>query len=112
VGEQINPDGSRSYWTASMRLEGPEGRMDYPSLACGGALTFERTEGAIHFYRERIDYGHARCIDGGLVAVEMIGSSARWEWTGSGVTAASVLTPSCPASPGTAGMKDRGHAPS
>jgi hypothetical protein len=112
VGEQTDPDGRKSYWTAHMRLTGPEGRMDYPSLACGGTLTFERTEGAVHFYRERIDYGRERCIDDGLVTVEPVGASIRWEWTGSGVTAISMLTPSCPAPPSTAAMNEKQRASS
>ena len=95
IGEQTNPDGAKSFWTARMRLAGTEGRMDYPSLDCGGTLAFERSDGAIDVYRERITYGHDRCIDDGLVAVERMGTSVRWEWTGSGVKAASVLTPDC-----------------
>jgi hypothetical protein len=95
TGEQTNPDGSKSHWTASMRLAGAAGHMDYPSLDCGGTLTLERSEGEVHFYRERISYGHDRCIDGGLLAVEPVGTSMRWEWTGSDVKATALLTPHC-----------------
>ena len=99
IGEQTNPDGTRHQWTARMRLAGPEGRMDYPSLDCGGTLAFERAEGDVHFYRERITYGRDRCIDDGLVAVEAVGTSVRWEWVGSGYKASAVLTPACPERP-------------
>ena len=99
LGEQTNPDGTRHNWTARMRLMGPEGRMDYPSLDCGGTLTFERAEGNVHFYRERITYGRDRCIDDGLVAVELMGTSVRWSWVGSGYSASAVLTPACPERP-------------
>ena len=95
VGEQSNPDGTRSDWTARMHLTGPGGTMDYPSLDCGGTLTFERRDGDVHLYRERITYGRDRCIDGGLVAVEPLNTSLRWQWTGSGVTASSLLAPDC-----------------
>jgi hypothetical protein len=103
IGEQTNPDGAKSHWTARMRLTGPEGRMDYPSLDCGGTLTFERAEGDIHVYRERITYGRDRCIDDGLVAVEPAGTSVRWDWAGvwagSEIRASAVLTPTCPERP-------------
>jgi hypothetical protein len=112
VGEQTDPDGRKSYWSAHMRLMGAHGRMDYPSLACGGTLDFERIEGPVHYYRERIDYGLERCIDDGLVAVKPVGASIRWEWTGSGVTATSMLTPACPAPPGTVWTPAEGRAPS
>jgi hypothetical protein len=95
VGEQTNPDGSKSHWTARMHLAGQHGRMDYPSLDCGGTLTFVRAEGLIHFYRERITYGRDRCVDGGLVAVEPVEASVRWNWKGSGIRASAVLAPGC-----------------
>jgi hypothetical protein len=99
LGEQTNPDGTRHHWTARMRLAGPEGRMDYPSLDCGGTLTFERAAADVHFYRERITYGRDRCIDDGLVAVEAVETSVRWEWVGSSYKASAVLAPSCPERP-------------
>jgi hypothetical protein len=99
VGEQSNPDGSKHHWTAQMHLPGTNGFMDYPSLGCGGTLTFLRRESGVHFYRERITYGRARCIDNGLVAVEEMGASVRWKWTGSGYRASAVLTPACPERP-------------
>src|SRR5262245_22001475 len=81
-GEQTGPGAYRSRWSAILVLKGPTGRMD--SLTCGGSLTFERAQGAVHFYRERIDYGHDRCLDEGLISIELLGASVRWEWTGSG----------------------------
>ena len=105
VAEQTNPDGAKSYWSANLLLKGAEGHMEYPSLDCGGPLTFERMENGIHFYRERIAYGRDRCIDGGLVAVEQAGTSVRWEWTGSDVKASAVLSPNCPEKPGNADLQ-------
>ena len=96
VGEQANPDGTKSYWSANLLLRGAEGNMHYPSLDCGGTLTFERTDNNVHSYRERIDYGRDHCLDGGLVRVEQQGASVRWEWTGSGIRATAVLSPNCP----------------
>jgi hypothetical protein len=96
VGEQENADGTRSYWSANLLLRGAEGNMHYPSLDCGGTLTFERTDDNVHSYRERIEYGRDHCLDGGLVRVEQRGASVRWEWTGSGIRATAVLSPNCP----------------
>jgi hypothetical protein len=95
IGEQNNTDGVKSYWSANLTLHGTAGRMDYPSLECGGTLTFERADGSARLYRERIEYGRDRCLDGGLVKVEPQGASVRWEWTGSGITATAVLSPNC-----------------
>jgi hypothetical protein len=95
VGEQVNPDGTKSYWSAHLLLHGAEGNMHYPSLECGGTLTFEGSDDHVHSYRERIDYGRDRCLDGGLVRVEQSGPSVRWEWTGSGVRATALLSPNC-----------------
>src|SRR4026207_836083 len=64
---QTGPGDNRTEWSAILILKGPTGSMEYPSLACGGTLTFESTNGSVHLYRERIDYGRDRCLDGGLV---------------------------------------------
>ena len=93
--EQVGPGDYRSQWSATLVLEGATGRMDYPSLNCGGTLAFERAEGTVHFYRERLDYGHDLCLDGGLIEIEPVGTSVRWEWSGSGATASTVLTMQC-----------------
>ena len=95
VGEQTSADGTKSYWSANLTLDGAGGRMDYPSLDCGGTLTFERADGNIRSYRERIEYGRDKCLDDGLVRVERQGTSVRWEWTGSGIEARALLTPNC-----------------
>jgi hypothetical protein len=93
--DQDGPGDYRSRWSATLVLNGPAGRMDYPSLGCGGTLTFERAEGRVDFYRERIDYGGERCIDGGLIGVQSLDASVRWEWNGSGATATAVLSAKC-----------------
>ncbi len=105
IAEQTNPDGEKSYWSAAMVLRGVEGTMEYPSLDCGGTLAYERSDGAIHFYREQITWGRDRCLDGGLVAVEPVGTGVRWEWTGSGVKATAELKLACPERPGSAGLR-------
>jgi hypothetical protein len=109
VGEQDNPGAEKSYWSAHLTLSGAEGFMEYPSLDCGGTLTFERAEAGVHYYRERITFGRDRCLDGGLVAIEQVGTSVRWEWTGIDpsanvdIKATAVLRPTCQDRPGNAG---------
>ena len=93
---QTGPGDHRTEWSANLSLKGPTGSMEYPSLDCGGTLTFEGTNGNVHLYRERIDYGRDRCLDGGLVGVEPVGTSMRWEWTGSGARATALLYAPCP----------------
>lgn len=97
---QTGPGDQRSEWPATMLLEGITGRMDYPSLGCGGVLTFERKEAEIHYYRERIDIGQTVCFDNGLVGVQLRDGAAEWIWTGSGATATGMLTPTCRAQSG------------
>jgi hypothetical protein len=93
--EQTGPGDYRSRWSAILALKGPTGRMDYPSLECGGTLTFEHARGTVFFYRERIDYGRDLCLDGGLIGIEPLGASVRWEWNGLGATATAMLTVQC-----------------
>jgi hypothetical protein len=113
VGEQDNPGAEKSYWSANLTLSGAEGFMEYPSLDCGGTLTFERRENNVHYYRERITYGRERCLDGGLVAIEQVGTSVRWEWIGIDpganvdIKATAVLRPTCQDRPGSAGLDDK-----
>jgi hypothetical protein len=96
VAEQTGPGAYRSEWSAVLDLKGATGRMAYPSLDCGGELTFERLDGNVHVYREHIDYGRNRCLDDGLVGIEPLGTSVRWEWNGSGARATGLLYSHCP----------------
>jgi hypothetical protein len=70
--------------------------VEYPSLQCGGSLTFERADGNVHLYRERITYGRDRCIDGSTLGVEPAGPSVRVEWNGSGARSTALLHAGCP----------------
>jgi hypothetical protein len=105
---QTGPGDHRTEWSANLSLKGSTGSMEYPSLDCGGTLTFEGTDGNVHLYRERIDYGRDRCLDDGLVGVEPVGTSIRWEWTGSGARATAPLYAPCPRqSPNAGNASDR-----
>ncbi len=84
----------RGRYQARMVLNGTQGQMDYPSLGCGGSLTFQNRNGDTSFYIEHIAYGRDKCIDGGRVAVQPSGNSVHWAWNGSFATASGVLTSS------------------
>jgi hypothetical protein len=101
--EQTGPGDTRTQWSANLLLDGATGHMEYPSLECGGTLTFEGVDGKVHLYRERIAYGRDRCLDNGLIGVEPVGTSMRWQWTGSGAKATALLHAPCPRPPPNAG---------
>lgn len=99
VAEQKGPGDHRSQWDAVVELKGAAGTTEYPSLGCGGTLAFERREGDVHWYREKISYGRSDCLDGGLLGLEPQGLSIRFQWTGSDATASGILHPNCKLSP-------------
>ena len=75
-----------------MVLEGDSGSISYPSLDCGGPVTFIRKKGANYFYKEHMAYGTDVCIDGGIIQIKLLKNSIVWSWSGSGVTAQGNLT--------------------
>lgn len=89
-------------WTISLSLGADGGgRIDYPSLQCGGVLTFEGVRGPVSLYRERITYGD--CVDNGLVGVYPHAGRLMWFWSGEdtlypGMAASAVLTQRAPIS--------------
>jgi hypothetical protein len=96
MADQVGPGQYRSEWSARLLLHGATGQMHYPSLNCGGSLTFVGQDGGAYFYRERISYGRSRCFDGGFVSIEPMGATVRWRWNGSGARAAAQLQSPCP----------------
>jgi hypothetical protein len=102
TAQQTGPGDHRSQWDAVVELKGAVGTTEYPSLGCGGTLSFERREGNVHWYREKIRYGRGDCLDGGLLGIEPQGLSVRFQWTGSDANASGVLHPHCKTSPNAA----------
>jgi hypothetical protein len=85
-----------SFYPTAMTLDGiGKGTIDYPTLGCGGILSFIETSGLGFVYRERLRYGykeeHRRCIDGGTVIVIPQGNSLRWSWSGSDILVSGLL---------------------
>jgi hypothetical protein len=74
-----------------MQLNGTTGSTAYPSLGCGGELTYLGAQGDGFGYREHITYGQGKCIDGEIGVVPK-GNTLYWEWRGSGYSASATLT--------------------
>jgi hypothetical protein len=85
-----------SAYPTSMTLDGTgNGKIDYPTLGCGGRLVYLGTSGSGFVFRERLSYGHKgedrRCIDNGTVIVVPEGNALRWTWTGANIVASALL---------------------
>lgn len=77
------------------------GKIDYPTLACGGALAPLRKLGDVQEFRETLSYGRDNCVDNGTVSVWLKSGKLIWIWTGedSGQpdsVASAVLRPATP----------------
>lgn len=98
--DQVGPGNQTGSYPVRMIIDGTQGEIDYPSLGCGGLLTFQNRNGNVYFYVEHLSYGRDKCIDGGMVAVQSDGNSVNWAWNVSGVAVSGVLNgswrlPSC-----------------
>ena len=70
-------------WTIRLAFDRDgNGRIAYPSLACGGSLTRLRVVGRVAEFRERIRYGRRICVDNGTVKIVTHGNRLSWRWTG------------------------------
>ncbi|MGD9981752.1 MAG: hypothetical protein AB7H66_03020 [Hyphomonadaceae bacterium] len=100
IGLQIEP---AETWTIQLSIQSDgHGRIDYPSLQCGGELTREGRRGEVVFFRERITYGD-HCVTNGTVGVYSHAGRLMWFWTGEGsdypaMAASAVLSRDAPIS--------------
>lgn len=85
-GFQVLSDGRTTSWTISMRIDtqGNAISIDYPSLNCGGTLTYLRTVGDVREYRETLNYGVDRCTNNGTVGFRQKLGKLIWYWSGEG----------------------------
>jgi hypothetical protein len=81
-GHQSGGGQPTSDYPVVMTIAQVGGTIDYPSLACGGSLTELANSGASAKYREQITYG--KCLDGGMIEVNLIGGKLAWTWRGLG----------------------------
>ncbi len=86
IGFQILSDGRTTSWTISMRVDalGNATSIDYPSLNCGGTLTYLRTVGDVREYLETLNYGIDRCTNNGTVGFRQKLGKLIWYWSGEG----------------------------
>lgn len=75
-----SPAGSQPDYPVSMTLNSSGGSIDYPSLACGGTLSFVSGNERAAEYVEHITYGN--CLDGGNVTVRLENKVVAWTWLG------------------------------
>jgi len=88
IVSQANPKES---YPMTMKLEGPTGTTEYPTLGCGGKVSLLKDDGPATVYLEHLRYGQGKCIDGGVIAVVPHEDTLIWEWRGGGVSASAVL---------------------
>lgn len=81
IWEGYGKQSNGSSWSIKVTIRPDNYLIDYPSLSCGGELTFlKETKDSIEF-KENIIYGKNKCVDGGRVKITKINeSSARFEW--------------------------------
>lgn len=81
--------GSQQYYQMNMQIDSPNnGRTDYPSLACGGALSGGPTGNGSYSYQETVTRGRATpekggCIDGQITVNFVDNDTIFVSWSGS-----------------------------
>lgn len=89
-GHQTGGGLPSSDYPVVMTIAQAGGSIDYPSLGCGGSLVELANSGTSAKFREQITYG--KCLDGGMISVNMVGNRLAWTWTGTGdLTVIAVL---------------------
>ena len=78
---QTGPGNHLSNYETRIDLNGTKGRIDYPTLNCGGSLEHVRDDRDTSIFVEHLTYGRDKCIDGGRVAVRSHTNFVTWSWT-------------------------------
>ncbi|HEX5007192.1 MAG TPA: hypothetical protein VFV70_08780 [Hyphomonadaceae bacterium] len=78
VGWQVDPGGTQSSWTISMRVAAGSAAIDYPSLGCRARLHEVRRHADEIEFREEITQGP--CIDRGRLVVRPMDGRLWWYW--------------------------------
>lgn len=86
------PAGARgSDYPVSITISGAGGKIDYPSLQCGGSLVRISGDATAGEYRERLTYGGNKCVDGGNVILRLFRGKLSYTWSGQPGTVIGVL---------------------
>lgn len=83
VGLEVSGGQTQTY-TVRVQLDAGGGKIDYPTLPCGGTLTPLQAQGGVQEFREKLTYGLDKCVDGGTVGIVVKGDTLIWYWTGEG----------------------------
>jgi|GEM_PF-6506052 len=90
----VTQDQPNSTYAVEIELYGDKGSVNYSSLGCGGRLDLLRSNGGAYSYKESLQFGKDKCIDGGTIELSPhpIDKAAwNYRWQGSGVTVRGVL---------------------
>jgi len=57
------------------------GKIDYPTLKCGGVLTLIEIKDRKYILKEKMEYGKGRCVDGGSISIMKTDEGKLvWRW--------------------------------
>jgi hypothetical protein len=86
TGFQTMSTGKISTWTINLTIDakGNATVIDYPTLNCGGTLSYLRTVGDVREYRETLSYGAERCTNNGTIGIRQKLGKLIWYWSGEG----------------------------
>lgn len=74
-------DQSGETYPVVMTIGSYDSNIVYPSLRCGGHVTFVRKFGGALEFRETLDHGLNDCIQGGTIIMKLIDrDTAEWRW--------------------------------
>jgi hypothetical protein len=81
-----------SVYPVELTMRGGNGTVAYPTLGCGGSLTPISGDATRMIVRERLTYGHAKCIDGGEITLQLLDERLAFTWSGAHLGMAEVAT--------------------
>jgi hypothetical protein len=86
TGFQTLQSGEISTWTISLTTDakGNATAIDYPTLNCGGTLSYLRKVGDVREYRETLTYGIEKCTNSGTIGIRQKLGKLIWYWSGEG----------------------------
>jgi hypothetical protein len=83
VALEVHAGGETQLYSIQIHIaDDGTGKIDYPTLACGGLLTPLRKSGDVQEFRESLSYGHDNCVDNGTVSLWLKAGKLFWYWTG------------------------------
>jgi len=82
----VGRDSGGPPWTIDMVITAPEGpdcgRIEYPSLGCGGTLHDCRREDGAILIREHYTHNPGTCAPAGRLEIRCQGDTLDWRWDG------------------------------